>query len=59
MHGLQKVLKIYGRMKVGDITYVWDYKNNKAVKESEMTKEMFAESEKEKWAEIKQFINKK
>lgn len=56
--GLQRILKIYGRMKVTDskgksVIHVWDYKNNKPRLESEMSKEEISESEKEKWRQVK------
>lgn len=34
--GLQKVCKMYGRMKAGNTMFVWDYANDEAVPESEM-----------------------
>ena len=37
MSGLQKILKIHGRVKVGDVYWVWDYANDCQRKESEMT----------------------
>lgn len=37
MSGLQRVLKTHGRIKVGDIYWCWDYKNDCPRKESEMT----------------------
>lgn len=36
--GLQKILKIHGEIHVGDIVWVWDYKNDCPRKKSEMTK---------------------
>lgn len=57
MAGLQKILKLYGRVKVGNgkeaVMWVWDYKNDKPRLESEMTKEEIRESEKAKWSQIK------
>ena len=44
MTGLQKLLKMYGSMKITNeqgksVLWVWDYKNEKARIKSEMTKE--------------------
>lgn len=36
MTGLQRICKLYGRMKCGDTMMVWDYANDVAVPESEM-----------------------
>jgi hypothetical protein len=58
MTGLQKTLKIYGRMKVHNVYWVWDYKNNKPRLEKEMTKEEISESEKAKWEEVRKIMNK-
>ena len=49
MSGLRKICKMYGRMKVGDIEYVWDYHRDKPVPKPEMTKDDFKKSEKAKW----------
>lgn len=49
MAGLRNILKMYGRMKVNDVYWVWDYANDKPMKEKEMTKEMKLASEKAKW----------
>lgn len=54
MGGLQRILKICGSMIVqGEdgkkVTWVWDYKNDKARLKSEMTKDELAESEKVKY----------
>jgi hypothetical protein len=54
LHGLEKVLKLYGQLQVNDgngnkVTWVWDYANNKPCKKSEMTDEEFVASEKAKW----------
>jgi hypothetical protein len=56
MGGIQKICKIYGRIKVGNVMWVWDYKNDVAVKESEMTTEMKVASEKAKYELIKKQI---
>ena len=49
---------MYGSIKVSDangkkVTWVWDYKNDKARLKSEMTKEEISESEKAKYQQIK------
>jgi hypothetical protein len=49
MSGLQKLCKMYGRMSIQGVMYVWDYVDDKAIPESEMTKERWCESEKIKW----------
>lgn len=64
MGGLSKVLKIYGSMKVKgndgkEVTWLWDYKNDKARLKSEMTKDEISESEKVKWDNIKNNISTK
>jgi hypothetical protein len=48
-----KLCKAHGKLKINNIMYVWDYVDEKAVKESEMTKERFAESEKIRWQSMK------
>lgn len=58
MGGLQRILKICGSMIVqGEdgkkVTWVWDYKNDKARLKSEMSKEELSESEKAKYNKIK------
>lgn len=57
MSGLGRVLKIYGRMSVSangkTVWWRWDYFNDKARLESEMTKEEIMASEKAKWNQIK------
>jgi hypothetical protein len=52
--GLQRILKLYGKMIVKDehgktVVYVYDYANDKAMLQSEMTKEMTTASEKAKY----------
>ena len=54
MAGLQKILKIYGEMKIKgedgiEILWVWDYANNKPRIKCEMSKEEITESEKAKY----------
>lgn len=48
LHGLQKICKLYGRVKCGAIMMVWDYHNEIAVPESEMSPgtERWSKSEK-------------
>ena len=36
LSGLQKVCKMYGQMKCGDVMMVWDYVNDVAVPEKEL-----------------------
>lgn len=36
LSGLQRLCKLYGRMKCGDVMMAWDYANECAVPESEM-----------------------
>jgi hypothetical protein len=36
LHGLEKICKLYGKMKCGDTMMVWDYHRDKAVPESEI-----------------------
>jgi hypothetical protein len=52
--GLQKLCKLYGRLKINGTMMVWDYVNNVAVAESEMKKdpERLALSEKAKWGRL-------
>lgn len=55
--GFQRILKIYGEMKVTDskgnsVTHVWDYANDKSRIKGEMTKEEIAASEKAKWMQL-------
>jgi hypothetical protein len=62
MTGLSKVLKMYGKMNVTDkngnkVVWVWDYAENKARLETEMTKEQLAKSEKAKYESL-QISNK-
>ena len=64
MGGLAKLCKIYGSMTVQDangnkVTWIWDYKNDKARLQSEMTKEEIAESEKEKWMGLKHELSER
>ncbi|KZY25624.1 hypothetical protein A3728_18365 [Sulfitobacter sp. HI0040] len=36
MAGLARICKMYGRMKVGSITWVWDYATDTPVHETDM-----------------------
>ncbi len=61
MGGLQRICKLYGSMTVKDnngksVRWLWDYVNDKARLESEMTKEEIAASEKSKWEGIKKQV---
>lgn len=42
---------MYGRMRVGNVLYLWDYEKDEPVRESEMTKERQVASDK-KFAEL-------
>lgn len=57
MGGLAKICKLYGSMKfVADgkeVIWVWDYANDKARLETEMTAEEKKASEKAKWMALK------
>lgn len=51
LRGLEKLCKIYGRMKCGDVMMAWDYANEVAVPEKELLadKARWAESERAKF----------
>jgi hypothetical protein len=49
MTGLQKLCKMYGRLKVDDVMWVWDYANDKPRLEKDMTPDEMKASEKAKW----------
>jgi hypothetical protein len=51
LRGLQKVCRLFGRMKCGDTMMAWDYANECAVPESEMPggSDRWQESERAKW----------
>jgi hypothetical protein len=55
MAGLQRILKSYGRMKVGEQLWVWDYASDEAVKAEEMPlgSQRWKDSERAKWEQIK------
>lgn len=52
-HGLQRILRMYGRTKVNDTVWVWDYANEKPMLEANMTKEMTEASERAKYEIIR------
>lgn len=57
MAGLGRILKMYGKMNVTDkdgnkVVWIWDYAENKARLETEMTKEQFAKSERAKYESL-------
>lgn len=63
MSGLQRICKMYGGMNVKSkdgktVKWLWDYVNDKARLESEMTKEEIESSEKAKWEGIKNELKK-
>lgn len=63
MAGLQKILRLHGSIKVkGDdgkeVTWLWDYKNEKPRLKYEMTDLEIAESEKERLIKIKDMLSK-
>lgn len=39
MGGIARMCKLYGKMKIGDVMWVWDYARDIPVKEPDMTKE--------------------
>ena len=54
MGGIARMCKLYGRMKIDNVMWVWDYARDIPVKEKEMTKEQWKESEKVKWQQVKE-----
>lgn len=54
MGGIARICKLYGRMQIADVMWVWDYARDVPVKEKEMTKEQWKESEKVKWQQVKE-----
>lgn len=54
LSGLQKVCKIYGRMKCGDTMMAWDYANEVVIPEAELRndKARWAESERAKYSAL-------
>ena len=51
LRGLERVCKLYGRMKCGEVMMVWDYAADKAVPESDMKpgSERWQQSERTRW----------
>lgn len=54
MGGIAKMCKLYGKMQINNVMWVWDYARDIPVKEKEMTKEQWKASEKAKWQQIKE-----
>ena len=54
MGGIAKLCKLYSTVRIDGAVWVWDYARDIPVKEKEMTKEQWAESEKVKWAQVKE-----
>lgn len=54
MGGLRRLCKLYGRITIQGVKYVWDYAQDKPRVEKEMTMEEWAKSERIKWLWIKQ-----
>ena len=61
LSGLQRLCKLYGRMKCGDTMMVWDYAANKALPESQMKigSERWKSSERTKYSELQTQIRHK
>lgn len=59
MAGLARICRMYGRMKVGNIMWVWDYHNEKPVKQEEMPddSEAWKLSEKTKCEKMKKELS--
>lgn len=55
--GLKHILRMYGRTKLNDVYWVWDYANEKPMLEKEMTKEMRMASEKTRVKIMKEASN--
>lgn len=53
--GLSKILQLYGSLKVksgdNEVSYVWDYAQNKSRLKGEMTQEEWEASEKARWTQ--------
>ena len=56
MSGLARICKMYGKMKVGGIEWVYDYANDKPVRKEDMPKgsDAWKKSEKAKWSAMKE-----
>lgn len=54
MTGINKLCKLYSRTNLQGIEWVWDYANDKAVKESDMAEgsEAWKESERAKYSKF-------
>jgi hypothetical protein len=55
LSGLQKLCKLYGRMKCGNVMMAWDYANNVALPEKKLKadKERWRKSEQAKYSQLK------
>ena len=51
LRGLERLCKLYGRMKCGDVMMAWDYANDVALPEDELRadKERWNQSERTRW----------
>lgn len=63
MSGLARICKIYGSMKVRgadgkEVTWLWDYANDKPRLKTEMTKDEIAASNKAKSMKTKELLDK-
>jgi len=54
--GLQKLCKMYGKVKFDGVVWVWDYRTDEPKLQSEMSKEDFTRSEKAKWTKLKNYL---
>jgi hypothetical protein len=52
MAGLARICKLYGSIVINGQKWVWDYAQDKAVPQAEMTKERLTASEKAKWETV-------
>ena len=52
-NGLKRILKIHGQMKVGDVTWIWDYAKDEPRIKSEMTKDEIEASQRKQRDENK------
>lgn len=54
LHGLERVCKLVGAIKCGNVCMVWDYASEKAVQESEMLpgSERWQKSERARWQRL-------
>ncbi len=55
LRGLEKICKMYGRMKCGDVMWAWDYVNEVAVHEKVLRadKPRWRASEKARWQQLR------